>query len=56
MSLADLTLDLWRTFDEVTARRIAQKAADHVDGRVSLVEATELPGAPLHRIRVERDG
>jgi hypothetical protein len=56
MSLADLTFDLWRTFDEVTARRIAQKAADHVDGRVSLVEATEHLGAPLHRIRVERDG
>jgi hypothetical protein len=41
MSLADLTLDLWRTFDEATARRIAQDAADHVGGRVSLVEATE---------------
>ncbi|CAL9665540.1 hypothetical protein SUDANB2_07200 [Streptomyces sp. enrichment culture] len=40
----------------VTARRVAQKAADHVDGRVSLVEATEHLGAPLHRVRVERDG
>jgi hypothetical protein len=56
MSLADLTLDLWRTVDEDTARRIAQKAADHVGGRVSLVEATEHLGAPLHRVRVERDG
>lgn len=56
MSLADLTLDLWRTFDEVTARRIAQKAADHVDGRVSLIEATEHLGVPLHRVRVEQDG
>ncbi|MGW0925134.1 hypothetical protein ACWD3J_39780 [Streptomyces sp. NPDC002755] len=56
MSLADLTLDLWRTFDEVTARRIAQNAADHVGGRVSLVEATEHLGAPLHRVRLERDG
>jgi hypothetical protein len=56
MSLADLTLDLWRTFDEVTARRIAQKAADHVGGRLSHLEATEHLGAPLHRVRVERDG
>lgn len=56
MSLADLTLDLWRTFDEVTARRIARKAADHVGGRVSLVEAAEHLGAPLHRVRIERDG
>jgi hypothetical protein len=56
MSLADLTLDLWRTYDAVTARRIAQKAADHVGGQVSLVEATEHCGARLYRVRIERDG
>ncbi|WP_189538294.1 hypothetical protein [Streptomyces roseolilacinus] len=56
MSLADLTLDLWRTFDEATARRIAQNAADHVGGRVSRVEATKHLGGPLHRVRIERDG
>ncbi|QIJ60644.1 hypothetical protein [Streptomyces sp. JB150] len=56
MSLADLTLDLWRTFDEVTARQIAQDVADHVGGRVSRVEATHHLGAPLHRVLVERDG
>ncbi|MDL5198604.1 hypothetical protein [Streptomyces sp. ALI-76-A] len=56
MSLADLTLDLWRTFDEVTARRTAQNVADHVGGRLSRVEATEYLGAPLYRVRVVRDG
>nr|WP_317447528.1 hypothetical protein [Streptomyces collinus] len=46
-SLADLTLNLWRTFRVVTARRIAQKAAAHVGGQASLVEATEHRGARL---------
>ncbi|MFD5424414.1 hypothetical protein [Streptomyces sp. NPDC127084] len=56
MSLADLTLDQWRSFDLPTARRVAQDAASLVNGRVSLVETTEHLGAPLHRVRVERDG
>ncbi|WP_103509678.1 hypothetical protein [Streptomyces sp. SM13] len=56
MLLADLTLDLWRTFDEATTRQIAQNAADHVGGRVSLVEATEHIGGLLHRVRIVREG
>ncbi|MFE1879532.1 hypothetical protein [Streptomyces diastatochromogenes] len=56
MSLADLTLDQWRTFDLPAARRVADEAADMVNGRVSLVEATEHLGAPLHRVRIERNG
>jgi hypothetical protein len=56
MSLTALTLDRWRTFDEATARRTAQKAADQVGGRISLIETTEHLGAPLHRVRIERDG
>ncbi|MFE2315892.1 hypothetical protein ACFXC8_22610 [Streptomyces sp. NPDC059441] len=56
MSLADLTLHQWRSFDQLTARRTAQEAADHVGGRVTLVETTEYLGAPLHRVRIERNG
>ncbi|MEU2289002.1 hypothetical protein ABZ614_45225 [Streptomyces sp. NPDC013178] len=56
MSLADLTLAQWRSFDLPTARRVAQKAASLVSGRVTLVETTEHLGAPLHRVRIERHG
>ncbi|MFD7282336.1 hypothetical protein ACFV80_36260 [Streptomyces sp. NPDC059862] len=56
MSLADLTLAQWRSFELPTARQIAQEAADLVNGRVTLVETTEHLGAPLHRVRIERDG
>ncbi|MFF5338890.1 hypothetical protein [Streptomyces sp. NPDC013181] len=56
MSLAALTLDHWRTFDRTAAHRTARKAAGLVGGRVTLVEATEHLGAPLHRVLIERDG
>lgn len=56
MSLAELTLDQWRSFPLPTARRIARQAADLVDGRVTAVETVEHLGAPLHRVRIERDG
>ncbi|MEU4181176.1 hypothetical protein [Streptomyces sp. NPDC026589] len=56
MSLADLTLDQWRSFELPAARRIAQEAAHQVDGRVTVVETVEHLGAPLHRVRIERDG
>ncbi|WP_425246980.1 hypothetical protein [Streptomyces sp. NEAU-NA10] len=56
MSLADLTLAQWRSFDLPTARRVAQKAAGLVSGRVTLVETTVHLGAPLHRVRIERHG
>ncbi|MDI9889286.1 hypothetical protein QMZ92_34435 [Streptomyces sp. HNM0645] len=55
MSLADLSLDQWRSFDLRTARRVAEKAAARVDGRVTVVETIEHLGAPLHRVRIERD-
>jgi len=56
MSLSDLTCDQWRSFELATARRVAEEAAGLVDGRVTLVETTEHLGAPLHRIRIERNG
>jgi hypothetical protein len=56
MSLADLTLAQWRTLDPAAARRVAQEAAQLVDGRVTSVESVEHLGAPLHRVRIERDG
>ncbi|MFJ5974550.1 hypothetical protein [Streptomyces sp. NPDC093060] len=56
MSLADLTLDQWRSFELPVARRVAQEAANLVNGRVTLVETTEHLGAPLHRVRIERNG
>lgn len=56
MSLADLTLDRWRSFELSTARRVAEEAARSVDGRVTLVETTEHLGAPLPRVRIERNG
>ncbi|MER8266156.1 hypothetical protein AB0B51_16920 [Streptomyces griseus] len=56
MSLADLRLDQWRSLEPHAARRIAQEAARQVDGRVTAVETAEHLGAPLHRVRIERDG
>ncbi|WP_432114200.1 hypothetical protein [Streptomyces sp. S1] len=56
MSLADLTLHQWRSFDLSAARRFAQETARRVDGRVTAVDTVEHLGAPLHRARVERDG
>ncbi|MER5208453.1 hypothetical protein [Streptomyces sp. NPDC002825] len=56
MSLADLTLDQWRSFDLPAARRLAEEAAGRVEGRVTLVDTTEHLGAPLHRVRIEREG
>ncbi|MFF3602252.1 hypothetical protein [Streptomyces sp. NPDC002463] len=55
MSLTDLTLARWRSFDLPAARRFAEEAALRVDGRVALVETTEHLGGPLHRVRIERD-
>ncbi|WP_338498724.1 hypothetical protein [Streptomyces sp. SJL17-4] len=54
MSLADLSLDLWRSFDLPTARRVAREAAELVGGRVTAVETVEHLGSPLHRVRIER--
>ncbi|MGW7431663.1 hypothetical protein ACWGIN_19205 [Streptomyces sp. NPDC054861] len=56
MSLADLGLDQWRSFELPAARRVAQEAAHQVGGRVTVVETVEHLGAPLHRVRIERDG
>ncbi|MFE3829430.1 hypothetical protein [Streptomyces sp. NPDC059092] len=56
MSLADLGLDQWRSFEPSVARRVAQEAADRVAGRVTVVETVEHLGASLHRVRIERDG
>jgi hypothetical protein len=56
VSLADLTLSQWRSLDAPTARRVAQQAAELVDGRVTDVDTVEHLGAPLHRVRIERDG
>ncbi|WP_312018656.1 hypothetical protein [Streptomyces sp. I05A-00742] len=54
-SLADLSLDQWRSVDLPTARRVAQEVADLVEGRVAAVETLEHLGAPLHRVRIERN-
>ncbi|AXG78813.1 hypothetical protein [Streptomyces paludis] len=56
MSLADLSLGQWRLFELSAARRVAQEAAARVDGRVTVVETVEHLGAPLHRVRIERNG
>ncbi|MEH6375538.1 hypothetical protein V7793_14540 [Streptomyces sp. KLMMK] len=56
MSLADLSLAEWRSFELPAARRVAQAAAESVDGRVSGMETIEHLGAPLHRARIERKG
>ncbi|MGW9025762.1 hypothetical protein ACWGQ5_16445 [Streptomyces sp. NPDC055722] len=55
MSLADLSLDQWRSFDLPAARYVAEEVADLVDGRVTAVETVEHLGAPLHRVRIERN-
>nr|WP_202451574.1 hypothetical protein [Streptomyces sp. SID4948] len=55
VTLANLTLDQWRSFDLPTASRIAEEAADLVGGQVAEVEIVEHLGAPLHRVRVERN-
>ncbi|MER6915628.1 hypothetical protein ABT354_28485 [Streptomyces sp. NPDC000594] len=54
MSLAELTLDRWRSLELPAAQRFAQEVADRVGGRVVRVETVEHLGAPLHRVRVER--
>ncbi|SEO91485.1 formylglycine-generating enzyme family protein [Actinacidiphila rubida] len=54
MTLAELTLDQWRSFDAATARRVAQDAADAAGGRLVAVETVEHLGVPLHRARIER--
>ncbi|GAA1173599.1 hypothetical protein F4556_007088 [Kitasatospora gansuensis] len=56
MSLADLSLTQWRSFDLPTARTVADTAAGLVGGRLTAVETVEHLGAPLHRVRIERDG
>lgn len=56
MNLADLTFDQWRSFESSTARSVAEKAADAVDGRVTRCETTEHLGSSFHRVRIERGG
>ncbi|QNP65196.1 hypothetical protein [Streptomyces genisteinicus] len=56
MTLADLTLDRWRSLDLPAARRVAEQAARSAGGRVASVDTAEHLGAPLHRVRIERDG
>ncbi|MEW2518397.1 hypothetical protein [Actinacidiphila alni] len=55
MTLADLTLAQWRSFDLPAARRVAQEAAALAQGRVVGVDTVEHLGAPLHRVRIERE-
>ncbi|MEU4729668.1 hypothetical protein [Streptomyces sp. NPDC023588] len=55
MSLADLSLDHWRSFDLPTARRVAHEAAERAGGRVTAVETVEHLNTPLHRVRIERN-
>lgn len=54
MSLSGLTLDQWQSFDLVTARHVAQQAADAAGGRLVAVEEGH-PGARMPRARIERD-
>ncbi|MFD4919169.1 hypothetical protein ACFWNR_38970 [Streptomyces virginiae] len=56
MSLAELTLDRWRSLDLAAAGRFADEAATQVGGRVVLLDAVEHLGRPLHRVLVEREG
>ncbi|WP_405015949.1 formylglycine-generating enzyme family protein [Kitasatospora sp. NBC_00070] len=56
MSLADLSLAQWRSLDLPAARALAAGAAEQVGGRLTAVETVEHLGAPLHRVRIERDG
>ncbi|MEV6580743.1 hypothetical protein AB0M92_21545 [Streptomyces sp. NPDC051582] len=56
MSLAELTLDHWRSLDRAAAGRLAREAADQAGGRVVLLDTVDHLGAPLHRVRIEREG
>ncbi|KPI04443.1 hypothetical protein OV450_4232 [Actinobacteria bacterium OV450] len=56
MSLADLTLDHWRSLDAAAAAPIAHEAAAQAGGRVVLLDTVEHLGRPLHRVRIEREG
>ncbi|MFI5801884.1 hypothetical protein [Streptomyces sp. NPDC051561] len=56
MSLADLTLERWRSFELPAARQLAAEVAEFAGGRVSAVETVEHLGLPLHRVRIEREG
>ncbi|KQV13841.1 hypothetical protein [Kitasatospora sp. Root107] len=56
MSLADLSLAQWRSFDLPTARTVAEEAAQRVGGQLTAVETVEHLGGPLHRVRIERHG
>lgn len=56
MSLADLSLAEWRSFDLPSARRVAQEAAGLVGGRVTAVDTVDHLNAPLHRVLIERSG
>ncbi|WP_433891287.1 hypothetical protein [Streptomyces sp. CA-111067] len=55
MTLANLTLDQWRSIDPSTVRGIAMEAADLAEGRVAGIDVVEHLGAPLHRVRIERN-
>ncbi|MBT2449805.1 hypothetical protein J7F03_22565 [Streptomyces sp. ISL-43] len=56
MSVAELSLEQWRSLGLPAARRIAQDTARLVGGRVSVVDTVEHLGGPLHRVRIERNG
>ncbi|AUY48961.1 formylglycine-generating enzyme family protein [Streptomyces sp. CB01881] len=56
MSLADLSLDRWRSYDLPAAHATARAVADAVGGRVIAVEAVDHLGARLHRVRLDRGG
>ncbi|WP_299530831.1 hypothetical protein [uncultured Streptomyces sp.] len=56
MSLADLSLDHWRSLDPGAAERLAREAADRVGGRLVVFDAARPATVPLHRAVVERDG
>ncbi|MFI1147955.1 hypothetical protein [Streptomyces sp. NPDC020817] len=56
MSLADLTLDRWRSLDRAAAGRFAHEAAAQAGGRVVRLDTVDHLGGPLHRVRIEREG
>ncbi|WP_030698307.1 hypothetical protein [Streptomyces albidoflavus] len=56
MSLAELSLTRWRSLGLPAARRLARQAADQTGGQVVAVETVEHLGAPLHRVRIARQG
>ena len=55
-SFADLSLTRWRSLDLPAARRLAQRAAGQAGGQVTAMETVEHLGAPLHRVRIARQG